>query len=368
MKSISVFNNKGGVGKTTLAFHLAHALAEMGHRTLVIDLDPQCNITMYGMAEDELEKIWREEEPYIDDFSNARQKDAVADKQFDAICRETRSIHFLLKPTEDGVDDVPNLPEPFHIGERCDLIPGRLSMHMYEDKIASRWSDVYQGDPLGIRTITKLRGVAEDYAKQYEYQFVIMDTSPSLGALNKVIISTTDGFLIPCVPDMFSLYGIKNIGHALTTWKNQFDTIFRLCSDEKRRRFPEHFVRFLGFTIFNAKKYSGQNALDLAQSHYHYASEIPDTVERYIAEDVRSHLPDDLLRNPIGGMAVMHSHVTMATMAQKYRLPIWKVPECSDLDTKERSSVMGNRAGYEATREKYYEFATDILRRSALLE
>ncbi len=54
MKAISVFNNKGGVGKTTLAFHLAHALAEMGHRTLVIDIDPQCNLTILGMDEEVL--------------------------------------------------------------------------------------------------------------------------------------------------------------------------------------------------------------------------------------------------------------------------------------------------------------------------
>src|SRR5712671_22277 len=45
MKIISVFNNKGGVGKTTLTFHLAHALGEIGYRVLLMDLDPQCNLT-----------------------------------------------------------------------------------------------------------------------------------------------------------------------------------------------------------------------------------------------------------------------------------------------------------------------------------
>ena len=49
MKIISLFNNKGGVGKSTLAFHLSHILAEMGHKTLIIDLDPQCNLTVFSM-------------------------------------------------------------------------------------------------------------------------------------------------------------------------------------------------------------------------------------------------------------------------------------------------------------------------------
>lgn len=58
MKTISIFNNKGGVGKTTLTFHLAHALAEMGQRTLLIDLDPQCNLTILSMDAEKLHEIW----------------------------------------------------------------------------------------------------------------------------------------------------------------------------------------------------------------------------------------------------------------------------------------------------------------------
>ena len=65
VKTISVFNNKGGVGKTTLTFHLAHALAEQGRRTLLIDLDPQCNLTIYGMDQDALHAIWKAEDAFI---------------------------------------------------------------------------------------------------------------------------------------------------------------------------------------------------------------------------------------------------------------------------------------------------------------
>jgi cellulose biosynthesis protein BcsQ len=60
MKIISIFNNKGGVGKTTLTYHLAHALALMGKRVLMIDSDPQCNLTIYGVETEELHKIWEQ--------------------------------------------------------------------------------------------------------------------------------------------------------------------------------------------------------------------------------------------------------------------------------------------------------------------
>ena len=78
MKIISIFNNKGGVGKTTLTFHLAHALAELGHRTLIIDMDPQCNVTILGLSEQTLDKVWEAEEDFIDDFVAAKNSLTVA--------------------------------------------------------------------------------------------------------------------------------------------------------------------------------------------------------------------------------------------------------------------------------------------------
>ncbi len=365
MKAISVFNNKGGVGKTTLTFHLAHALAEMGHRTLVIDLDPQCNLTILGMDEEVLHEIWLEEDDFIEDFQAAREK--LTPSIFEGLISKPRSIHFLLKPAEDGAAEIGKLAPPFRLASNLDLIPGRLTMHLYEDKIAGRWSDVYQGDPLAIRTITKPREIAETYAKENGYDFVIMDTSPSLGALNKVIISMTDGFLIPCMPDMFSLYGVRNIGNALTIWKKQFDTIFHLLSSEKRKSFPANYVRLLGFTIYNAKKYAGATSLDLAIAHYNYAMQIPGAIKKFVQPEIRNHLSEEVLSHPVGA-AIMHTHNTLPAMAQRYHLPMWRVPSRRDLDSADANTIHGNRAIYEATREKYIEFAQQLLSRMESLE
>src|SRR5580693_3753786 len=73
MKSISIFNNKGGVGKTTLTYHAAYALAELGHKTLLIDLDPQSNLTLFGLSEEQLHDVWLAEDDFIDDFDRARR-------------------------------------------------------------------------------------------------------------------------------------------------------------------------------------------------------------------------------------------------------------------------------------------------------
>lgn len=269
-------------------------------------------------------------------------------------------------PTQEGTAELTHVPPPVALGDNLHLIPGRLTMHLYEEKISSRWSDVYQGDPLAIRTITRIRKIAEEYGKLYGYDIVIMDTSPSLGALNKVVITTTDGFLIPCAPDMFSLYGIRNLGNALDMWLRQFNTIYQLLSDEKRKQFPDKFVRLLGFTIYNAKKYTGNSKWDLARAHYNYATQIPGAILKSMPTAVMGALSEEIVSSPVGGTSIMHSHNTLAGMSQKYRLPMWQVPFHPYLQD-DANTVIANRQVYEETLTKYLDFCSDLLGRVAKL-
>ena len=74
MKTMAIFNNKGGVGKTTLTYHTASALAELGYRTLLVDLDPQSNLTLFGLDVDALYQVWLAEDPFIEDFDRAGEQ------------------------------------------------------------------------------------------------------------------------------------------------------------------------------------------------------------------------------------------------------------------------------------------------------
>ncbi len=58
---ISIFNNKGGIGKTTYMFHIAHFLERKGKIVLMVDCDSQCNLTAYALQNNEIERSWGKE-------------------------------------------------------------------------------------------------------------------------------------------------------------------------------------------------------------------------------------------------------------------------------------------------------------------
>lgn len=366
MKIVSVFNNKGGVGKSTLCFHLAHALGSLGKRVLLIDTDPQCNLSLYGLTPEQLDELWEKETDYIDisGFEAAKKKD----QNYEALIKEPRTIHFLLKPTEDGTGDIENMPPLLKVGEAVYLLPGRLSLHTYEEAAASRWSDAFIGNPLALKTITKIRDIAMLYSLQYNFDYVIMDTSPSIGILNKIILSNSDALIIPCNADMFSLYGIRNIGSALKMWKQQFEILKSVLSEEKKKLLSDDFIQFVGYTLYNCKKVTKDppyNEYDIAQSHYHYARQIPDTIQQYIPIDIRRSL-GEVANVLVGEKSIIHTHNTLPGMSQKYKRPMWELPSLN-LEN-EDLTIKGNRQVYEATLAAYQQFARDFINRLNLLD
>lgn len=367
MKILSVFNNKGGVGKTTLTYHLAHSLSESGKKVLLLDADPQCNLTIYSVEVEKIHEIWEKEDRCIEVGIEAFKKN-TDDNEIQKLLSTPRSLHFLLLPTIDGTGEHDQLPPPIKLTPNLHMVPGRLSLHEFEEKISSRWSDAYRGDALAIRTITKIRSLAEDYSRKYKYDYVIIDTSPSLGSLNKTIISTVDGFFIPAAPDMFSLYGIRNIGSSLRKWHEEFDIIYKLISSDKRKLFPESFVQFLGYTIYNARKYTKTGSKwNLAQAHLKYALAIPGIIHQYIGFDLRKNISDEILSQPIGGESIMHSHNTFPTLAQNYRVPMWKIPALPHIEKDHQNTVNGQKPDILATKLKYEEFTEALIERINLI-
>ena len=370
MRIVSIFNNKGGVGKTTLSFHLACALAESGKRVLLVDLDPQSNLSLHALTEESLSAIWDEEEDFVDNYGVKREENP---QKLEEIATRTRSVHFLLKAVEEGVDSLLELPPLHSVRENLWLLPGRLSLHMFENKLAQAHGQLFTNDYSAVRTVTELRNLIRKYGEQHDADIAILDTSPSLGLLNRYAISFSDGFFSPSSPDLFSLYAFKNIGKSLSEWHSYYLSVQNVLNISNREKLPDHFVKFLGYTIYNAKKSSkGISGVEgLASTHKSYRKQLEGLIPDVIEEDLRVNYAD--VEKGIDE-AIMFTHNTFPAVAQALKCPIW---EASD-KARENKEVLeelaiavpsGNHiSAMRKTREDYLKFAVEFWRRVESLD
>ena len=192
MKSIVVFNNKGGVGKTTFLCNLAAFLAlNRGKRVLVVDADPQSNATTYSVPETTVNELY------------AKQRRQTIDAFLDPLRRGKGYLS----------GDFECLASP-RFG--FDLIPGDPSLALSEDLLAEDWTSGTSGNPRGLQTTLVFRDILNRFA---DYDFIFFDVGPSLGAINRSVLIASDFFIMPMSSDIFSILAINNMSQALQKWK-----------------------------------------------------------------------------------------------------------------------------------------------------
>lgn len=195
---ITFFNNKGGVGKTSLVYHLAWMLAEMGKRVVAIDLDPQANLTSAFLSEDDLEVLW----------------------DVDVMGERDGTVYQCLRPLTRVGDIRP--PQTQRIQPRLHLVPGDLSLAGFEDLLSQQWpAAMGSGDQLykPFRVLSAFWLLAQMAARQHDADIILADVGPNLGAINRSALIASDHVIIPLAADLFSLQGLRNLGPTLRTWR-----------------------------------------------------------------------------------------------------------------------------------------------------
>lgn len=191
MKTVAFFNNKGGVGKTSLVYHLAWMCADHGIDTLAVDLDPQANLTAMFLDEERLEILWPD-----DDHPD--------------------TVFGSIRPILRGIGDIAT-PHVERITTRLGLIPGDLGLSRFEDKLSDAWPRCHNRDESAFRTMTAFHRLIQAGAAQTA-ELVLIDVGPNLGAINRAALIASDQVCIPLAPDLFSLQGLKNLGPTLREW------------------------------------------------------------------------------------------------------------------------------------------------------
>jgi chromosome partitioning protein len=194
MKTIAFFNNKGGVGKTSLVYHLAWMYADLGLSVLAADLDPQANLTSMFLEDDRLESLWPDGD-------------------------HAETLFGALQPLLEGTGDVAQ-PHVEDIAPALGLLVGDLKLSASEDELSSQWSDCLDRKPRAFRVLSALWRVIERAARAREATVVLIDVGPNLGALNRAALVTAEHVAIPLAPDLYSLQGLKNLGPTLRQWRN----------------------------------------------------------------------------------------------------------------------------------------------------
>lgn len=214
MISIAFFNNKGGVGKTTLTYHLAHMFQRLGHRVLAVDLDPQANLTSAFLDEDDLAILWAETESPAWSAGQSTTFEPLARR----ITRETGTVAASVRPIMEGVGDV-KFYTPTRIVDGLWLVPGDLELSAFEAKLSEAWPRCVMGAPDAQRTTTAFYRIIDDAARQVDADIVLIDVGPNLGAINRAALLAADTVLMPLAADLFSLRGLRNLGPALRDWR-----------------------------------------------------------------------------------------------------------------------------------------------------
>ena len=197
---IAFFNNKGGVGKTTLVYHIAWMYADLGLKVLAADLDPQANLTSAFLGEERLEELWSEEGPRL-------------------------SISGCLEPLVRGTGDIGdvNVEQVEESGAVVSVVPGDLMLSLFEAHLSDAWPRCVDGDERAFRVTSSIYRVLQGAASRCEAELILMDLGPNLGAINRACLVSSDAVVIPLSPDLFSLQGLRNLGPTLARWRKEWD-------------------------------------------------------------------------------------------------------------------------------------------------
>lgn len=192
MRTIAFFNNKGGVGKTSLVYHLAWMFASRGGSVLAVDLDPQANLSAMLLDDDRLAQLWDDGE-----------KGSI----FDSLLPLMNRTGDILKPRVE------------EISSGLGLIPGNLALSRFEDLLSENWPKCLDGQEAAFRVTTAFHRIMLDAAKQVSAELVLIDVGPNLGAINRSALIAAEQVVFPLAPDLFSLQGLKNLGPTLREWR-----------------------------------------------------------------------------------------------------------------------------------------------------
>lgn len=327
-KKLAFFNNKGGVGKTTLAFNCAVEFAQKGYKTVLIDLDAQCNLTRLALGNDYYENTL---------FS-----------------KNAKTVYSVLSGVIRGGSDVDmsiNFEEIKQGSGNLFLLRGDLRLSEYENLLSTAYNQAAAGQEIGYFTTSAVDRFLREKGLSEEIDAFVIDTSPNLNLLNRVILLGTDYFAVPVMPDAFSLQGIENLGTIFEQWKiNWKNTGKALAGDIESKYVLGSEGLFIGYILNSYNVYGKQPIKD----HRKWIDQIPGSVKTYLSE---KHCKNGLVATSYAkSLHDIQDYGRIPALCQEDGLAIYNVDP-----KKLEAQQLGTRENIEKAKEEFNELSDRIL-------
>lgn len=285
MKSIAFFNNKGGVGKTSLIYHLSWIYADLGRRVLMVDLDPQSNLTAMCFKDDVIERIYESEKP--------------------------DTIYTAVEPLKRGVGDL-HLFDPLPVTDRLAIVTGDLRLLDFEEDLSAAWPRCIDGVERAFRLISAFHHIIEDAGRRQDADLALIDVGPAFSALNRAALIATDFLVIPVAPDLASVRGLQNVGECLKSWRAEWQDR-RDHAPELDFSLPTGAMRPIGYVVSRHAEFSDS----AGRAFQKWITKIPSA---YRAAIENPSVPDEVL-----ALARLKDYRSLIAMAQEARKPMFKL-------------------------------------------
>lgn len=322
---LTFFNNKGGVGKTSLVYHLSWMMSELGMTVLAVDLDPQANLTSAFLDEDALESLW--------------EQDSAAN-----------TIHRAIQPLAE-VGDIRD-PVVTEIQPNLHLIPGDVALAGFEETLSGAWPESMGDRNLyrPFRILSAFWQVSQVAAKRLQADLIIIDVGPNLGAINRSALIASDFVIIPLGADLFSLQGLKNLGPTLRSWRSLWQKRLDNWSD-RTFELPQGKMRPLGYVV---QQYSVRLKRPV-QAYDRWVNRMPGVYSESVLR--RPGTASTPFKDP-NCLATLKHYRSLIPMAQEWRRPIFDL-------TPAEGAIGSHAQAVQEAHQDFKELAEKIRERMA---
>ncbi len=293
MRTIAFFNNKGGVGKTTLVYHVAWMCAELGQSVLAVDLDPQANLTTMFFGEDDLEMLWPEE-------------------------GENQSILSCILPIVDGTGDIAEARLQ-QIRPGIHLLPGDLGLSQFEDRLSDTWPRCLDRDKAAFRVATAFHRIIYHAAEDVRADLVLMDVGPNLGAINRASLIASEHVVMPLAPGLFSLQGLRNLGPTLHSWRKSWKQRLDAKPDDLDIPMPTGAMKPAGYVVMQHVERKNRPV----KAYQRWVSRIPQVYETSVL--LRSSGSTASPESDPNRIGFIKNYQSLMPLAEDARKPIFKL-------------------------------------------